>query len=82
MDPVHGPGPWRGSMDQGSMDQGSMFCTFPLVQVFNVVGSNLIMIQCSLPPTIIANEPKLLMCMCWYMWSMRYCQLSHQPVLL
>ena len=24
MDPVHGPGPWR-----GSMDQGSMFCTFP-----------------------------------------------------
>ena len=25
MDPVHGPGPRR-----GSMDQGSMFCTFPL----------------------------------------------------
>ena len=24
MDPVHGPGPRR-----GSMDQGSMFCTFP-----------------------------------------------------
>ena len=24
MDPVHGPGPQR-----GSMDQGSMFCTFP-----------------------------------------------------
>ena len=22
-DPAHGPGPWR-----GSMDQGSMFCTF------------------------------------------------------
>ena len=29
IDPVHGPGPRRGSMDQGSMDQGSMFCTFP-----------------------------------------------------
>ena len=28
MDPVHGPGPRR-----GSMDQGSMFCTFPLVEV-------------------------------------------------
>ena len=25
MDPVHGPGPWR-----GSMDPWSMFCTFPL----------------------------------------------------
>ena len=25
MDPVHGPGPQR-----GSMDQGSMFCTFPI----------------------------------------------------
>ena len=25
MDPVHGPGPRR-----GSMDQGSMFCTFPI----------------------------------------------------
>ena len=26
MDPVHGPGPRR-----GSMDQGSMFCTFPFL---------------------------------------------------
>ena len=26
MDLVHGPGPWK-----GSMDQGSMFCTFPRV---------------------------------------------------
>ena len=25
IDPVHGPGPRR-----GSMDQGSMFCTFPI----------------------------------------------------
>ena len=25
MDLVHGPGPWK-----GSMDQGSMFCTFPI----------------------------------------------------
>ena len=25
----HGPGPWR-----GSMDQGSMFCTFPIERVF------------------------------------------------
>ena len=34
MDPVHGPGPRR-----GSMDQGSMFCTFPMYnttyKVFN-----------------------------------------------
>ena len=27
MDPVHGPGPRR-----GSMDQGSMFCTFPKIE--------------------------------------------------
>ena len=32
MDPVHGPGPWR-----GSMDQGSMFCTFPSVLIFSIL---------------------------------------------
>ena len=31
MDPVHGPGPRR-----GSMDQGSMFCTFPKKQEQNL----------------------------------------------
>ena len=31
MDPVHGPGPRR-----GSMDQGSMFCTFPLQATIKV----------------------------------------------
>ena len=30
MDPVHGPGPQR-----GSMDQGSMFCTFPHIMYIN-----------------------------------------------
>ena len=48
MDPVHGPGPRR-----GSIDQGSMFCTFPtkLTKLIPSINELSVSIYLSVPRT-------------------------------